>query len=144
MKYSENNVDFDKITLEKDAEELAPLFDDIVINSKLGPPPPVMIEKIVAEASRYTLRRNFVYKMRRVFSSVAAAAALFLIIAGGIEINSIQQSNRRMVLMNQLCIVSNESLENGQVQETSTDTLADLLMEMQGFDEDTYFAVIVN
>jgi len=141
MKTSTNDFDLDANTLDKDFQDLAPLFDDIVLNNKLGAPPSEIIENIYTEASRYALKRRFEHKMRRVLRAVAGVAAVLLVMAGGMQINSIQKTNRRIEVLNQLCIASDADLGIEQSREYSNAALADLLMEMQGFDEETYFEV---
>ena len=141
MKTSKNDFDLNTHSLEQDFLDIAPLFDDIVLNGKLGTPPLNIIENIYAEASRSTLKRRFEHKMRSVLRAAAGIAAVLLVMAGGIQFNSIQESNRRAEVLNQLCIASDTELGIEQSREYSNAALADLLMEMQGFDEETYFEV---
>ena len=141
MKNIKTDFELNEAALEQDLQELTPLFDDIVSNRKLGTPPTNIIENIYSEASAYTLRRKFQHRLHRALRSVAAVAAIFLVVAGGIRINSVQQNNRRIEVINQLCIASDTALESDQSLESSNAALADLLMEMQGFDEETWFAM---
>ena len=137
-KYPEINI----LSLERDIVEIAPLFDEISDSEKLGSPAGSVINEIYAEAGRSILKRKFEHKMRVVMRVAAAAAVVVLIMDGGMRINERQKHNRRQEVLNQLCIVSSE---DGELQESpsmeSIEDLAEMLMEMQGFDEDSYFAV---
>jgi len=141
MKTAHSDFDFNESSIERDLQEIAPLFDDICQNSKLGSPPPEVIATIQRAASKYSLRLKFVHRVRLVSRTAAAAAALALLLAGGVQINSVQKMNRRMEVINQLCIVSDAALQKDESIQASNATLADLLMAMQGFDAETYFAV---
>ncbi len=141
MKTTYPNFDLSESSIERDLQEITPLFDDLCQNSKLGSPPPAMIAKIHREASKYALRRNFAHRVHSVYRAAAAAAAIALLLAGGIQIHSAHKINRRMEVINQLCIVSDTALQKDETLSTSNASLADLLMTMQGFDAETYFAL---
>ena len=144
MKNTEKYPEIDIFSLEKDIAEIAPLFDDIAESEKMGSPSENVINTIHAEAARSQLRRKFEHKLRRVMRVAAAAAVLVLILDGGLRINEHQENNRRKKLLNQLRIVSSEDgalPEDKTISDSSTEDIAEMLMEMQGFDEDSYFAV---
>lgn len=144
MKNTEKYPEINILSLEKDIAEIAPLFDDISDTPEICSPSDAVINNIHAEAERSLLRRKFEHKLRRVMRVAAAAAVLVLILDGGMRINKYQQNNRREKLLNELCIVSSK---DGALQEdkstaaSSTADIAEMLMEIQGFDEDSYFAV---
>ncbi len=137
--------DINLFSLEKDISEIAPLFDAISENRKLGSPSVAILNRIHAEADRHLIKRKFQHKIRRVLRIAAAVAVLILVMDGGMLINERQQNNRRQELLNQLCIVSSDSENDTSVIKETTDSstaaLAEMLMEMQGFDEESYFAV---
>ncbi len=142
MKNNDTYPEIDILSLERDIDKIAPLFDEFSEKRKPGTPADSVINKIYIEAGRSLLRRKFEHKLRRVLRVTAAAAVLALIMNGGMRINDRQENNRRQEVLNQLCIVSSE---DGTLPEesmdSSTEDLAQMLMEMQGFDEDSYFAV---
>lgn len=142
MKNDINVAEIDLLSMERDIADIAPLFNEISDREKLGTPSPDIISAIYSEASSYTLRRRFEHKLRRVLRVAAAAAVVILVMAGGMRFNSVQEHNRREEVLNQLAIVSSE---DGAIQQdslgTSNAALAEMLMQMQGLDEETYFAV---
>ena len=138
----ENNGHDDILTLEREISEIQPFFDEITSNEKLGAPPADIINSINAEAKRQILRRRFEHKMRRFIRIAAAASMITLILAGGMHLSNVQENKRREEVLNQLCIVSSEDgVLQADSTEASTAALAEMLMEMQGFDEDSYFAL---
>ena len=141
MKNENTCFDLNESRLELDFQEIAPLFDAITENSRLGTPSSKLIDNIYADASKYTLGLVFKRKLHRNLHLALTAAAVFLLISGGLRMHSVQQNNRRVEVLNQLCIASEAILERDESPDASNAALADLLMEMQGFDEQTYFAI---
>ncbi len=132
------------LALQRDIEDIAPLFDDISGTERLGSPADSIINAIHAQAGRSLLQRKFRRRLQRVLRVAAAAAVLALIINSGIHINRNRENNRRQAVLNQLCIVSSESgtlQEERAMPDSTTEDLAAMLMEIQGFDADSYFAV---
>jgi len=141
MKNENTYFDLNESRLELDFQEVAPLFDAITENSRLGTPSSELIDNIYSEASRFTPGLIFKRKLHRNLRVALAAAALFLLISGGLRMHSAQQNNRRIEVLNQLCIASEAVLERAESPDASNVALAELLLEMQGFDEQTYFAI---
>ncbi|MFA7173585.1 MAG: hypothetical protein WC340_09250 [Kiritimatiellia bacterium] len=140
MKNTDKKIELNDASFERDLEEITALFDGIYQKNKLGTPPLAVVEKIHHEAYLHSLRLRFRQKVRQTMRIAIAAAALLLLLAGGMRINSVQQSNRWIEVINQLCIVCDAELLKDESLEVSNAVLADLLMEMQGLDAETYFA----
>lgn len=140
MKKKNQDAEYNITSFEQDLEEISALFDDIIQNNKLGTPRLEVIEKIHREAHSYSLKTRFRQRIRQSMRAAAAVAALLLLMAGGVRINSIQQGQRRAEVLNQLSIVCDTTLLQDELPQTSNDALASLLMEMQGLDAETYFA----
>jgi hypothetical protein len=126
-------------SLEREIACVAPLFNDLC-----APPPAYVIDAINAEARRAMRRRSFERRVRRSLRFSAAAAAAALLLVRAMHVGTVRENSRREEVLNQLCIVSSEdgALPAGQT-EASMAVLAEMLMEMQGLDEDTYFNVIL-
>ncbi|MDD2599485.1 MAG: hypothetical protein PHO37_09705 [Kiritimatiellae bacterium] len=140
MENAHQNIELNNTSFERDLEQITALFDSLSQNPRLAPPPPAIIEKIHHEAHLHSLRLRFRHRMRQWVRITTAAAALLLLLAGGMRFNSVQQSNRRIEVINQLSIVCDTELLKDASLETSNAALANLLMEMQGLDAETYFA----
>lgn len=140
MKNTDKKIELNDASFEHELEEITALFDGISLNNRLGTPPLAVVERIHHEAHLQALRFRFKQRVRQWTRVAIAAAALLLLLAGGMQINSIQQSNRRIEVINQLSIVRDTELLKDASIEASNATLADLLMEIQGLDAETYFA----
>lgn len=138
-----DNADFDlnERRLELDFQAVTPLFDSITEHSRLGSPSSEVIDNIYSEASSHTLGLVFKRKLHGYLRIAIASAAMLVILLGGLQMHSTQQNRRRIEVLNQLCIASDAVLEREESPDSSNAALAELLMEMQGFDEQTYFAI---
>jgi hypothetical protein len=143
--FNDSNDPMEEIaSLEREIARLAPLFDGLGAQAALAPPPACVIDAINAEARRSIRRRSFERRVRRCLRFSAAAAAAALLLVHAMHVSTERENSRREEVLNQLCIVSSEdgALPAGQT-EASMAVLAEMLMEMQGLDEDTYFNVIL-
>lgn len=129
----------DIAALERAIERIAPLFDAICADAALGTPPAAIIESINAEARRSLRRRTLERKVRRSLRFAAAAAAVALVLGRAMHLNTVRDSNRREEVLNQLIVASDNSTLLLDHTEASMTLLAEMLMEMQGLDEDSYF-----